>query len=102
MRVGKVDRFSYAANITKDKILFHQVLQVWLSYWRDILIQSTEAQIPITNLDRAQEIRELSAKVRVEQAQLVVASLEKTIGLMKTNTNPRLAAEVLLLDIPNI
>lgn len=99
---GKVARFGYAAKIAKEKEDFRRVMQVWLSYWRDILMQAAEADTPVMNMDRREEISEISGRLGVDAAREMVRSLEKTIGLLGTNTNVRLAAEVLMIDMPNI
>ena len=97
---GRVGRFAYAAQISKDKESFNQVLQVWLSYWRDVLLRAAETQAPIANLDRVEELEEISARVEMAAAKQTVEAIERTVSLLRTNANVRLAAEVLLLDMP--
>jgi DNA polymerase-3 subunit delta' len=99
---SRITRFQYAADISKDKEQFHEVLQVWLSYWRDVLMHTARADTPITNLDRVEEIGELSVHLDVDIAKSTLAAIENTISLLKTNVNLRLAAENLLLQLPYI
>jgi DNA polymerase-3 subunit delta' len=99
---GRVARFKYAADISKDKEQFREVLQVWLSYWRDMLMYTARADTPIINLDRVEEIGDLSVHLDVDAARSTLAAIENTIGLLQTNVNLRLAAENLLLELPYI
>ena len=71
-----------------------------MSYWRDVLLHAMKATSPLTNQDRLQEITEVSEKVGAKSAEEMVKRLEGTIHILRTNVNLRLAAEVLLLDMP--
>ena len=97
---SRVKRFAYASKIDKDKEKFHELLQVWLSFWRDILMRTAQADTPLVNLDLAENVDKLARRMDIAQASSAVKSIEKTIGLLKTNVYIRLASEVLLLDLP--
>lgn len=93
-------RFGYAEKLAKDKDAFRQALLVWLSYWRDVLLQVSGAEAPLTNTDRAAEIETLAAQVDLSLARRVTGSLENAIGQVERNVNVRLLAEVMLMDWP--
>ncbi len=97
---SRVKRFAYASKIGKDKENFHELLQVWLSLWRDILMRSAQANTPLVNLDLTENVDQLASKLDISEASNAVKAIEKTIGILKTNVNVRLASEVLLLDLP--
>jgi DNA polymerase-3 subunit delta' len=99
---NRVARFAYAEGLGNDKEGFQETLKVWLSYWRDVLMQSTQSRMPLTNLDRAEEIKTLSGKLDIVLIQRVVDSIDRTLWQLRANVNARLAAEVLLLDLPYI
>lgn len=98
----RVARFAYAEHLGNDKEGFQETMKVWLAYWRDVLMQSTQSRTPLTNLDRAEEIRTLSSRLDIGVIRRVVDSLDRTLWQLRANVNPRLAAEVLLLDLPYI
>jgi DNA polymerase-3 subunit delta' len=100
LQSGRVGRFAYAEKLAKDKEGFRLVLQVWLSYWRDVLLQTAESDAPIANLDRAEELGVLSGRLDRAAAKKTVAAIERTVDLLRANANARLAAEVLLLGMP--
>jgi len=96
----RVTRFSYANQMSKDKDQFIQTLIIWLSYWRDVLLQTTSSSTPLTNPDRTEEIQNLARHMDTSAAQKVVLTLEKMLEELRTNVNPRLAAEALMLQLP--
>jgi DNA polymerase-3 subunit delta' len=102
LRGSRVKRFAYAEQISKDKSQLTQTMVVWLSYWRDVMLQTTSSSTPLTNPDRAEEITSLARHLDPNTAQQVVMTLEKMLGELRTNVNVRLAAEALMLQLPFI
>jgi DNA polymerase-3 subunit delta' len=102
LSASRVDRFAYAETLAKDKETLRSALRVWLSYWRDVLLRTGGASGSIANLDREKEIEGVVTHLSLEQAQQVVASLERTLDVLEGNVNVRLATEVLFLDLPRI
>lgn len=94
------ERFSYAEKLVKDKDVFRQTLLIWLSYWRDVLLKTSGAQVSLTNADRTDEIDSLAQRVNLPLARSVTVALEKTIERLEKNVNARLLAEVMLMDWP--
>lgn len=99
---GRVARFAYAEGLGKDKRRYEQMLQVWLSYWRDVLMRASASKALLSNPDREAEILGLSERVEISAAHGVVSAIEGVLGQMRTNVNTRLAAEVLMLNLPYI
>jgi DNA polymerase-3 subunit delta' len=96
----RVQKFSYAEKLAKDKETMRQTLLVWLSYWRDVLLRVSGAKISITNVDQAESIASLAGKLTLESVRRVVSDQETALERLERNVNPRLLAEVLLLDLP--
>jgi DNA polymerase-3 subunit delta' len=99
---SRVEKFSYADKLSKDKDSMRRVILLWLSYWRDVMLRAAQAQTPLVNVDRNLEIEDISHRMDLSSARLVVSELEGTLEKMERNVNPRLLAEVLLLDLPGI
>lgn len=99
---SRVARFAYAEQLSKDRDTLRDTLQIWLSYWRDVLLRTAGASAPLANLDREEEIETLANHINMEAARCTVATLEKTYDLLESNVNVRLAIDVLLLDLPKI
>lgn len=108
LAASRVERFAFAEEMTKDKVKdkmrdnLLQMLQVWLSLWRDVLLRASGAAAPAANLDREAEIAHLAGRVGLSGAHKIIGVLERTQELIEHNVNPRLAVEVLLLDLPQI
>lgn len=96
------DRFHYAEKLAKDKDVFRQTLFIWLSYWRDVLLRTSGAEAALTNIDRAKEIESLIYAVDRPLARVITEGLEKAIDRLDRNVNPRLLAELTLMDWPRV
>ena len=99
---ARVEKFSYAEKLAKDKDGMRQTILVWLSYWRDVLLRVAGAESPLINIDRNMEIEFLAGRLDISVARKVVSAHEETLEKMERNVNARLLAEILLLDLPKV
>lgn len=99
---SRVEKFSYADKLSKDKDSMRRVILIWLSYWRDVMLRTAQAGTPLVNIDRNMEIEDIAHRMDLSSARLVVGELENTLEKMEKNVNSRLLAEVLLLDLPSL
>ena len=61
------------------------------------------ATYPITNVDREQHLRDMAEEMTLEQAADALQATRQTLDLLeRTNTNARLALEVMFLDYPGL
>jgi DNA polymerase III subunit delta' len=98
------DRLTYVGRITaagqRDPML--RTLEVWASLWRDVLLASTGADAPLTNVDRQSEISVLARDVDARRLNEILAGIQQTRLLLEQNVNARLALETMLLDWPEL
>jgi DNA polymerase-3 subunit delta' len=99
---SRVEKFAYADKLARDKDSMRQAILIWLSYWRDVMLRSAQARTPLVNVDRNIEIEDLAGRLDLSSARGVVSGLEDVLEKMERNVNPRLLAEVLLLDLPKV
>jgi DNA polymerase-3 subunit delta' len=99
---SRVEKFVYADKLSRDKDAMRQAILIWLSYWRDVMLRSVQAETPLVNVDRNVEIEDLAGRLDLSAARMVVSGLEDVLKKMEKNVNSRLLAEVLLLDLPNV
>lgn len=99
---SRVEKFSYAEKLAKDKDAMRQTILVWLSYWRDVLLRVAGAETPLINVDRNMEIEFLAGRLDLSSARKVVSDHESALEKMERNVNSRLLAEILLMDLPKI
>lgn len=102
LSASRVERFSYAEELSKDKAILQSTLQTWLTFWRDVMLRTAGSSAPLTNIDRESEIDTLAGKVVLATAQTTVNQLERSIEQIERYINARLVTEVLMLDLPRI
>jgi DNA polymerase III subunit delta' len=107
LKSSRRERFAYAEKLTdrkKEKSeaqeRLRETLLVWLSFWRDVLLCRSGALTPLANVDCTQGIEALAGRLSLAEAHRLVESAEEAIEKLERNVNPRLLAEVLLLDWP--
>lgn len=98
----RVEKFSYAEKLAKDKDVMRQTILVWLSYWRDVFLRVAGAETPLINVDRNMEIEFLAGRLDLSAARKTVSDHESALEKMDRNVNSRLLAEVLLMDLPRL
>jgi DNA polymerase-3 subunit delta' len=101
---SRLERFAYARTAAKaaldDKEALRSCLQVWSSFWRDVVLLSSGAAAPLTNLDLAAQVEKLAAGLGLDKARLILDRTEQTLSLIDRSVNTRLALENLMLDLP--
>ncbi len=102
---SRVEKFKYAEKLTnrkkEEQERFRDTLLIWLSFWRDVLVCATGASSPLLNVDRSKEIETLAKRLGIPGARRLVTGIEAAIERLEMNVNPRLLAEVTLLDWPH-
>jgi DNA polymerase-3 subunit delta' len=93
-------RFRYAERLARDPIATQETLDLWLGWWRDVLLLAAEAKAPLTNVDRVSALRDHARRFGVERSTALVEAVRSAADHLKRNANPRLTLEVLLLDLP--
>jgi DNA polymerase III subunit delta' len=99
---SRVEKFAYADKLARDKESMRQTVLIWLSYWRDVMLRSAQAETPLVNVDRNVEIEDLAGRLDLSIARRAVSDFEDVLEKMERNVNSRLLAEVLLLDLPKV
>jgi len=97
---NRVERFEYAETMAKNNDTFRETLKVWLSFWRDVMLRASYPSAQITNIDRLETIDELANELELNKAHEIVVSMERIFDQLDHNTNPRLAVEIFMLDLP--
>jgi len=103
---GRLARIKAAERLSKrvgnDKAALRDILEIWLTYWRDVLLQAHDCPVKPCNSDRAEEIRSLAARASAGEAQGALEATGRTIEALATNANIRLALDALFLDFPGL
>jgi DNA polymerase-3 subunit delta' len=98
----RVKRFTYAEELAKDAANLQNTFQIWLTFWRDIMLKIAGSSTPLTNIDQEAEISALAYRVDLACAQEMVNKLESAMQQIDKYINARLVAEVFMLDLPHL
>lgn len=98
--VDRVARFRFAEQAAQNKDSLPDLLAWWQSYWRDVLMSIQSARVPLTNRDHRHAIEQLTAALHAEDAQRALDGITRTMKYIDQYVNPRLALEVLMIDMP--
>lgn len=102
LTASRLEKFSSAEKLARDKVGLRNVFLLWLSFWRDVMLRTGDAAVPIANIDHIRAIESLAKKIDLAQARCVVSDLERALSQLDANVNARLLTEVLLLDWPKL
>jgi DNA polymerase-3 subunit delta' len=103
LRASLVDRFRYAAELTSNPEAALETLELWTSWWRDVLLVAAGAEGFLTNPDRTDRLRRQARTVGLERAAALVRATRQATDLILRNANLRLTLEVLIaFDLPRL
>jgi DNA polymerase III subunit delta' len=99
---GKVQRFDVAQRLSADSDKLHGILELWLLWWRDMVLAANNCLDLIVNVDMQGIIQNQAAKVGAAESQRMVRAILGTMEALDQNVNARVALEVLMLDLPTV
>ena len=98
------ERFTYAAQLaarfTQNRAKVYQGLDLWLDYWRDLMLVKIGLSNIITNVDRLNVLTEMARGYKLARIKTFINNIRVAVEQLKQNANPRLVLEVLMLSIP--
>jgi DNA polymerase-3 subunit delta' len=97
-------RFAYAARLAtrfgQNRGAVYDVLDLWLDYYRDLMLLKLGRDDLMTNTDRRDELTRLAGGYTLSQIEAFIETIQATARQLRQNVNARLALEVMMLDIP--
>jgi DNA polymerase-3 subunit delta' len=100
LSADRVARFAYAETLTKKDDRTRATLDLWRTWWRDVLLAASGSAAELVNLDRVDQIRALAQHISVAQATAAAEACGRALWQLDRNATARLVLEVLLLDLP--
>lgn len=101
---GIEERFAYASQLanqfSQNREAVYSGLELWLDWWRDLLLVKVGSTQSITNVDRQEALSDMAAELSLSEISAFVHSIQATGAHLRRNASPRLALEVLMLDVP--
>jgi DNA polymerase III subunit delta' len=104
---GRAEQLSRAGELAKDSDELPQVLEVWLTWWRDLLLLQSGIVSEgggdgarVTNVDREPLLRAQAEQFSTAEVQAALQATRSAGRQLEQNANPRLVMEVLALSLP--
>jgi DNA polymerase-3 subunit delta' len=101
LSADRVERLDFAWKASRDPVAGRELLQLWTTWWRDLLLLDGQGEDHVVNIDRDHELRRLVHQSPWQKALMVVKALQATSAQLEANVNARLAWEGLMLQLPH-
>lgn len=89
-----------AAEFGRQRQSLNPTIELWLTWWRDVLLLQAGAPELVCNCDRLEVLHRQAERCSPASARSYLARIETARAQLDQNVNPRLACEALLLEIP--
>ncbi|PKO22389.1 MAG: DNA polymerase III subunit delta' [Chloroflexi bacterium HGW-Chloroflexi-1] len=97
---GYLGRLAYAETLSRQGDAIERTLELWATWWRDVLLVQRGLPADVVNLDRRVQLAQQAELYRSEQVEAALNDLIQTLRRLKANVNARLALDVLALRLP--
>jgi DNA polymerase-3 subunit delta' len=102
LAADRVDRIKFALEGSRDRVALQRQIELWTTWWRDLLLMCCQDDRHIVNADCVDSLRLLAQQTTLSQAWGMLRALEATGEQLAANVNRRLSLEGLLLKLPNV
>ncbi len=99
---SRVQRFDLVQRISGDSDKVQSLLELWLLWWRDMVLAANTCLDLTVNVDMRPLLKTQAAKLGTAEAERMIRAILRTMEAIEQNVNPRVALEVLMLDVPVI
>ena len=100
------ERFAYATQLAtrfnQNRGLVQERLDLWLDWWRDLMLVKVGLSDAITHVDRLVMLTDMARGYSLAQIKSFIDSIRAAGKQLKQNANPRLVLEVLMLSVPEV
>jgi len=101
---GLEQRFAYAQELanqfTQDRRGGAEIIELWLDWWRDLMLIKNGCQEAILNVDYESTLKEQARALSLSEIEEFLTRLCLLQEEISKNVNPRLAWEWLMLNLP--
>jgi len=105
-RAGYEERFAWAGELAdafrRDRQSVWDRLSLWQGWWRDLMLVRAGCPQAIINSDYMDMVTGRAAYYRLGQLQAFLKALDDCRLALRQNVNPRLALELLTMEIPEV
>ena len=101
LRMHRAERLAFAQAAGRDAVALKELLALWLTIWRDLLLLKSESKTKIVNLDWYESLQRIARQINLSQVNDMIVRLQTALLNLDRNVNPRLNLEVVLLKLPH-
>jgi len=98
------ERFVYAtqlaAQFSHNRTLVQERLDLWVDWWRDLLLVRAGCSDYISNVDQLNILADMARGYSLAQIQAFIKGIRAAEQQLRQNANPRLVMDVLMFSIP--
>jgi DNA polymerase III subunit delta' len=106
LRSDYYERFAAAAQMAvqfgKKRETVYEILDSWLSWWRDLLLVKTECNSDIINIDFLPALAPMAGVFGLNEIKTAIQNIREAGEQLKLNANSRLVLEALMLNLPRL
>ena len=102
LSASRVERFAYAEWLARHAADVRETIEVWRTWWRDVMLAAAGGSAELTNVDRREEIASVAARLDVQRARSAAEACSRALWQLERNAAPRLVIEVMLMNLPRI
>ena len=99
-------RFRYAreasSTFTRDRAAGMSEIEAWLDWWRDVAFAANGLDQHVVNADWLPSLSAVGKALDSVELSAAVEAIEHTLDALRANAMPRLALEVMMLDLPGV
>jgi DNA polymerase III subunit delta' len=99
-RAGRDERLRTAATLAKDGDRARESLELWILWWRDVVLAASSTTHLISDGKARSEAERLAHSIGLQQAESFLHALLAAQDSLDQNTNARLVFDVLMFDLP--
>ena len=104
IRSPLTERFDYAAGLADrfsgDRRSVYSDLELWLSWWRDVLLVGQKKPDLVSNVARVDSLTQAAERLSPDSVTGAIRTVMRTSFLLERNVSPRLALEDMMLKLP--
>jgi DNA polymerase-3 subunit delta' len=104
LTAGLEQRFAYAQELanqfSQNRKAGAETTEIWLDWWRDLMLIKGGCQEAIINVDYGTVLEEQARGLSLNEIKEFLANLGLLQDAISRNVNPRLALEWLMLNLP--
>ena len=103
---GLDEKFAYAerqaASFGRGREAVYDELQLWLEWWRDVLVVREGNDRLALNLSRLGALETAASSCTSTQVVGAIRAIQETTSMLESNVNPRLCIEGMMLRMPQL